>query len=443
MSGFQDVRDVMDISGPIEGMPRPPPAKKQKTVEKRPDGITRELFALLGENPPPVAIVENKFKEKPRWMGKANPWVWKGFKNEARHDDLILHHWERKTDASDDLTYQFSKFDVKVDVPEYIDDEYEILKNDEWSRDETNYLLSMCREYDLRFPIIWDRYEWPDKNRSLEELKARYYAVCRGLMELRTPVGQMTPEETIAYNLTNFEKDREVTRRAMAERQFNKTDEQIREEEMLLTELKRIIGNQEKMYEERRDLFQRLNYPGTSGSIAAYTGSQGLAHLRDMMLSTNDKNKKRKSIALGQANGGSDAAQQTPTSANSTDRGGVPGSSKDRDGKEAKRQVRKLTKEEEMNYGVSQHEKLSSGVKLRSALISSNVKGATAAKVATALAQLGIAQKLTMPTARTVQKYEQLQSAVGVLLDSKKLLEKMEHEARILKAQLDLREQES
>lgn len=38
------------------------------------DGITRELYALLGDNPPPVAIVEKKFKERPRWMGKANPW---------------------------------------------------------------------------------------------------------------------------------------------------------------------------------------------------------------------------------------------------------------------------------------------------------------------------------------------------------------------------------
>ena len=368
--------------------------------------------------------------------------VWKGFKNEARTDGLVLHHWERKTtEGSDELTYKFSKFDVKVEVPEYTDQEYEALKHDDdWTREETDHLLSLCREYDLRFSIIWDRYEWPGKTRSLEDLKARYYAVCRSVAEQRTPVNQMTPEQAMAYRLTKFDKEREAARRAMAERQFNKTDDQVNEEEMLLTELKRIIANQEKLCEERRDIVQRLQYPATSGSIASYVGSQGLARLRDMMLASNDKNKKRKSIALGQANG-SDAAQQTPTSANSTDRGGPGGGTKDRDGKEAKRQVRKLTKEEELNYGVSQHEKLSSGVKLRSALISSNVKGATATKVSSALTQLGIAQKLTMPTARTVQKYEQLQSAVGVLLDSKKLLEKMEHEAKVLRAQLDLKEQ--
>ncbi|KAI5857123.1 hypothetical protein BZA05DRAFT_387321 [Tricharina praecox] len=450
MSGFQDVRDVMDITGPVEGLPRPPPAKKQKTVEKRPDGITRELFALLGENPPPVAIVENKFKEKPRWMGKANPWVWKGFQNPARGDDLVLHHWERKSDSPGDVVYKFSKFNVKVDVPEYTNGEYEVLKNDDWTKDETDYLFALCREYDLRFPIIWDRYEWPDKKRSQEDLKARYYLVCRVLMELRTPMGQMTPEEISTFNLMNFDKEREVMRKAMAERQFNKTEEEFKEEEMLLAELKRIVGNQERMFEERRDLFQRLNFPPTTGSIAPYTGSQGLTHLRDLMLSSSDKNKKRKSIALGQANGAggnsAETAQPTPTSANSIDRSAIggggaggsgPGNTKERESKEVKR--RKLSKEEEAMYGVSNHDKLASGVKLRSGMVASNVKGATATKVANALAQMGIGN-LTMPTAKTVQKYEQLQSSVGVLLDTRKLVDKMEQEARVLKAQLELRE---
>ncbi|KAA8893724.1 hypothetical protein FN846DRAFT_977628 [Sphaerosporella brunnea] len=314
-----------------------------------------------------------------------------------------------------------------------------MLKNDDWSREETDYLFSMCREYDLRFPIIWDRYEWPSKQRSLEDLKARYYASCRSLMELRTPMGQMSPEVLNQFNLYNFDKEREVMRRSMAERQFNKTQQQFAEEEMLLTELKRIVANQEKMFEERRDFYQRLNFPTTTGSIQPYTGSQGLAHLRDMMLSSSDKSKKRKSVALGQGSG-ADAAQQTPTSANSIDRPGIGGSAKEKDGKDLKRQVRKLTQEEEQLYGVSYHEKLSSGVKLRSGMVASNVKGATAAKVATALTQLGIAPRLTMPTASAVQRYEQLQNAVGVLLDSKKLLDKLEQEARVLKAQLELKE---
>ncbi len=84
-----DVRDMLDL--PNDGHPRP--AKKQKTVEKRPgllhfsrftaykplilplEGITRELFALLGERAPPVAITDHvKYKERPKWSHKVQPW---------------------------------------------------------------------------------------------------------------------------------------------------------------------------------------------------------------------------------------------------------------------------------------------------------------------------------------------------------------------------------
>jgi DNA methyltransferase 1-associated protein 1 len=67
-----DVRDMLDL--PAEGQPRP--HKKQKVVEKRPEGITRELYALLGERAPPIAINENKYKGRPKWMNKlrVRPW---------------------------------------------------------------------------------------------------------------------------------------------------------------------------------------------------------------------------------------------------------------------------------------------------------------------------------------------------------------------------------
>lgn len=47
MSGFQDVRDVMDISGPSESTPRAPPLKKQKTVEKRPGVFINSLIVPI------------------------------------------------------------------------------------------------------------------------------------------------------------------------------------------------------------------------------------------------------------------------------------------------------------------------------------------------------------------------------------------------------------
>lgn len=40
------------------------------------EGITRELYALLGERAPPIAINENKYKGRPKWMNKlrVRPW---------------------------------------------------------------------------------------------------------------------------------------------------------------------------------------------------------------------------------------------------------------------------------------------------------------------------------------------------------------------------------
>ncbi|KAL7272883.1 swr complex subunit [Rhizina undulata] len=435
MSGFQDVRDVMAIS--TSDTPKPPPAKKQKTVEKRPDGITRELFALLGENPPPVAIVENKFKEKPKWTGKAIPWEHKAFINPARTDGLVLRHWEKKTDApanEPDLTYRFAKFNVNVDVPEYTDGEYEVLKDADWTREETDYLLDLCREFDLRFVIIWDRYEYPGKTRTVEDLKARYYSVYRSLMELRTPLNQMTPEQAHMFNLLNFDKEREIARKKMATVLFNRTPEQAKEEELLLVELKRILTTQSKTLEERRDLFARLEAPPSQGSIAAYTGSQGLAHLKEMMASSSDKNKKRKSLAISthQESQPSPATTATPSTATAMEH-------KTKE-PPAKKQVKKFTDDEERHFGISHHDKLSSGVKFRSAMVQSNVKGGTAQKIQQALAQLDIAQRLTMPTARTVAKFEMLQTGVGLLLDTKKLMDKVEAELKVLKAQQELKE---
>ncbi|KAI5784560.1 hypothetical protein EDC01DRAFT_199296 [Geopyxis carbonaria] len=435
MSSFQDVRDVMDISGTGECLQRPL-LKKQKTVEKRPDGITRELFALLGQNPPPVAIVENKFKEKPRWLGKANPWIWKGFQHPSRSDRLTLHHWERKTDEEDDMSYKFSVFNVRMDIPEYTDGEYEVLKDSSWTREETDYLFEMCRDYELRFPIIWDRFEFPGgPSRTLDDLKSRYYSACRSLMELRTPMNQMTQDETVMFNLLSFDKDRETMRKKLAAHQFARTPSQCKEEEMLLNELKRVFANQDKMSEERSDLFQRLNFPGTSGSIGAYTGSQGLAHLRDMMVSGSDKNKKRKSLAATQSN--VDSSLQNATSSHS---GGGSVASVQRDTPQTKKQVR-LSEEDKNVYGVSMHDKIPVGVRLRSTTVTTNVKGTTTQKVNAAMSQLGIPIRLTMPTVRTIQRFEQLQTAVGILLETRKLLEKVEHEARVLKAQQEVKDE--
>jgi DNA methyltransferase 1-associated protein 1 len=56
--------------------------------------------------------------------------------------------------------------------------------DDDWSREETDYLFDLLRKYDLRFLVVADRWEYPSQ-RTVEDLKHRYYSVCRKLIRAR------------------------------------------------------------------------------------------------------------------------------------------------------------------------------------------------------------------------------------------------------------------
>ena len=69
----------------------------------------------------------------------------------------------------------------------YTDAEYnQYLSDDNWSKQETDYLFELCKRYDLRFFVVhdrWDAAQIPNaKNRSIDELKDRYYKVT-GIMQ--------------------------------------------------------------------------------------------------------------------------------------------------------------------------------------------------------------------------------------------------------------------
>lgn len=87
--------------------------------------MQRELYSLLGENTPPVAIFENRFKEKPSWNQKAVPWSWVPFTNAGRKDGLTLHHWVRGRHTVDNEEYAFAKFNQKLSIPQFSKEDYE------------------------------------------------------------------------------------------------------------------------------------------------------------------------------------------------------------------------------------------------------------------------------------------------------------------------------
>ncbi|KAF3936850.1 hypothetical protein ABW19_dt0205108 [Dactylella cylindrospora] len=457
MSGaVSDVRDVLGIdAASIE--PRQPPLKKQRTIEKRPDGITRELYALLGENAPPVAITEHRFKGKPKFLGTVASWKEQSFKNPAREDDLQLQHWVRQNpgeqDSSQQLDYQFARFNIKINILEYSDAEYDaVLKDDDWSRQETDYLFNLIREWDLRWVVIVDRYEFEGKTRTMEDLKARYYSVCRNVMEMRTPVTMMSPDEAALYNAMHYNKEQEMERKRIVKTQLYRTPAEVENEQHLIAELRRIHDSHQQLLEEREELFNRLDYPQSTGSIAAYQGSSGLATLTQNILNS-DRNKKRKSIAAPssqpaekeETKAGNAASptisrqgsiaepprahghQRTESAASAS--GSTPIKDKN------KSNIKQLTKAEEAQYNLTHHEKLQPGVFFRTMKMNLPKANSFVNKSPAIMAELNIPQILTMPTSKTCAKYEQLAKEIASLMDIRKQVEKVDQETKVFKAQ--------
>ncbi|KAI9785118.1 MAG: DNA methyltransferase 1-associated protein 1 [Candelina submexicana] len=494
-----DVRDMLDL--PSDGHPRP--AKKQKTVDKRPEGITRELYALLGERAPPVAITDHvKYKDRPKWSHKVQPWEETPFVNSARTDGLVLKHWRRKRDPNAavptatedgnhnsmtdgqiktpqaDSAYYYAKFNVKVSGPQYDETQYNThLRNDDWSKEETDYLVDLALGYDLRWVVIADRYDYQApvstdrstedstaiatqrKPRTMEDMKARYYDVAAKILAANRPVSSMSSSEYDMYeSMTKFSPAREKQRKNLAEALLSRSLDEIKEEEILLGELKRIVGNQEKLMEDRKELYARLEPAqgsGVTSNMGMYQSFQGLSQLMQTLV-TADKTKKRRSlVGPGEAansptagtsglNIATGAGQREGRDGGHREPAGGPGSATTKKGSVSGVFERKqLTEDEEKLYGVSHHDRLTSGVQFRHDKITklgqarSNVQ---ATKVSSALTELQIPPRLVMPTVDVCAEYERLIQSINTLIDVRKLSEKVDGEIKVALAQREERE---
>jgi DNA methyltransferase 1-associated protein 1 len=483
-----DVRDMLDLPNEASR-----PAKKLKVAAPRPvlKGLAREVQNLSGDNPIAIVPEVSVFKKKKFASRKpAAKWDLKPFKNSARKEDtLVLRHWRRKEEVPpvpveegegqqepkaepgiDDST--FAKYNVQVNVPRYEDDQYkEKLHSEDWSREETDYLMDLVQEFDLRWPVIWDRYEYMPsvpqiegqanessiipipKLRSMEELKARYYFVAAKMMAVNTPLERMKEAEFHLHELMlQFNPAQETIRKTFAEIAMKRTKEEAREEESLLLELKRILARSETLSDERRELYARLEAPPSTGNIGVYTSSQGLQQLLQQLMSV-DKSKKRKSLmgseGISPASGPSGLNQQS-----SFDRrdsiirepiSGPSGSNNKKGPSQGPSERRQLTEEEERVYGVSHHERLAaSGPAYRHEKISKPITSKSSIqqqKIVNVLNELEVPVRLIMPTAEVGELFEGLLASVHTLLEARKVSDKLTGEINILKAQKAEREQ--
>ncbi|MCJ1400771.1 DNA methyltransferase 1-associated protein 1 [Xylographa trunciseda] len=485
MASTLDARDILDA----KQEDRPRHVKKQKTGIVRPKGANRELFGLYGDRAAPVVIEQPTYRARPKWTHKVLPWEQTPFVNPARTDGLVLRHWRKKknviattpgapntpadlktehdSDSRSTQTepdYHFAKFNVKVTGPEYNDEQYEAyLKNDDWTKEETDYLIQLAVDFDLRWIVVADRYEYQaeeipsdgdsmavtvtPKARTMEDMKARYYDVAAKVMVLRHPLSSMsTTEFDLHEKMIKFDPTQETTRKKLAEALLSRSPEEIREEEILLGELKRIVVAEERFALERKELYDRLQAPQSTASIQNYESSQGLANLMQTLLSV-DKNKKQRRTLTGPGDGASSPAtggsSQNLAGPGSRDQRNSIGGSAVKKGLSGSSSQRQLTPREEAKFGVSHHERLTSGVTLRGYRIDKLLQAKSQAqskKLDDALRELGVPHKAVMPTTKVCDAYELLVQKINILLEVRKVSDKVDNEIKVQQAQREYRE---
>lgn len=479
----------MGMGGAVQ---KPASKKKKKVVETQPrlSGISREVQALMGDSVPPVQIVEQpKYKSKPTLASKffkPRHWEQVSFKHGARTDGLELRHWKRaipsikppQTNGDVEMTHEdhvpesqfepefpMEKWDVRIRVPQYTKEQYEKhFESDDWSQEETNYLLGLASEYDLRWIVITDRYETQDipsntdgaddsmeitkqyPARTMEQLKLRYYEVAAQDLELRIPKTNMTQAEFQLWEkMRNFDAKTETLRKATAEKLFERTKEDAEEERTLLEELHRITKNEEDFIAMRKDLYARLeaapslrrNERGEEQNIVL--SSAGLGDLLNRLFAK-DRAFKRRVIPSGEASASAQASNDTKgrQSSQMHRRDTLETPTAEKKGSMSQPVVKQLSKADEEKYGVTHAapgERLTSGVSFRHEKINRVTTAKSQVqtqKINAALTELEIPARLSMPTEKVCKEFERLVGQIQLLLDARKTLARVSEEIKTL-----------
>lgn len=239
---------------------------------KRPEGMHREVFALLyndNKDAPPLLPTDTGlgYKQNKARLGmkKVRKWEWAPFTNPARKDSAVFHHWRRTTDEPKE--YPFAKFNKQLQIPTYTINEYNThLRTNpaKWNKQQTDHLFDLAKRFDVRFVIMADRWDKEHGTKTVEDLKERYYEVTGILTKLR---GQSTPEKKIYV----YDAEHERKRKEQLKKLFERTQKEIDEEQQLLNELKKIEVRKKEREKKTQDL-QKLISQADQGDLAQGPG---------------------------------------------------------------------------------------------------------------------------------------------------------------------------
>ncbi|XP_010507917.1 PREDICTED: SWR1-complex protein 4 [Camelina sativa] len=239
--GGTDAKDILGLPKTPLSLTQEKKSRPQKESHRKPDGISREVYALTGGVAPLMPSIDvNQLKRRPPADEKV-AWQWLPFTSSARKDDLKLYHWVRVVNNVPPTgDYSFAKYNKSVDILKYTDEEYENhLTDPVWTKEETDQLFEFCQNFDLRFVVIADRFP---VSRTVEELKDRYYSVNRALLRARAQSPADVANHPLMKEPYDITRDRE-RKRALSvllsqSRHQEKKDAEILAEAKRITEMR-------------------------------------------------------------------------------------------------------------------------------------------------------------------------------------------------------------
>lgn len=236
-----DAKDILGIPKSQLPITQEKKSRPQKEPQRKPDGISREVYALTGGLAPLMPSIDVSQSKKRPPSDEKITWQWLPFTNSARKDNLQLYHWVRVVNGVPPTgDYSFAKYNKSVDIVKYTDEEYEkYLTDPMWTKEETDQLFELCERFDLRFIVVADRFP---SSRSVEELKDRYYSVSRAILIARAP----SPGDVSGHPIVKdpYNVSQEVERKRALSMVLSQTKHQERKDAEVLAEAKRITESQ-------------------------------------------------------------------------------------------------------------------------------------------------------------------------------------------------------
>jgi len=199
---------------------------------------------------------------------RSKRWLWRVFSSSARKDGLALSHWVRADAEFTD--YPFARFNKRVEVVRYTDAEYaELLtpapgatdyKADEdlrWPKEHTDALFDLCRRFDLRWPIIVDRFPMHlTPQHTVEDMKLRFYTVTTRIIAHRIRSKDEVVKSSVSgvrmYENFAYKAEAELKRRKILDAIFRRSNESLAHVRDYLRELRAVQAAVKKLASKPR-----------------------------------------------------------------------------------------------------------------------------------------------------------------------------------------------